>query len=72
LARSADQDQCAAAIGHQATLQERERVGDHPRIQYIVDGDRRLEGGARGLARPFTAIALSAASARNWICDMSG
>jgi hypothetical protein len=29
-----DQDQCAAAIGHQAALQQAERISDHPRIQH--------------------------------------
>jgi hypothetical protein len=48
-----DQDQGAAAIGHQAALQQPERVGDHPRVQHIIDRDRRLEGGARLLRRPF-------------------
>ena len=45
-----DQDQRTAAIGHQAALQQPERVGDHPRIQHILDGDRRLEGAARVFA----------------------
>ena len=48
-----DQDQGAAAIGHQTALQQAERVGDHPRIEHIVDRDRRLESGARVLRRPF-------------------
>jgi hypothetical protein len=30
-----------------------ERVGDHPRVQHILDRDRRPEGGARVLRRPF-------------------
>jgi len=42
-----DQYQRAAAIGHQAALQQSERVGDYPRVQHVLDGDRRLEGGAR-------------------------
>ena len=28
------------AVGHQATLQQRERVDDHPRVQHILHGDR--------------------------------
>ncbi len=47
-----NQDQRAAAIGDEATLQQSERVGDHPRVQHILDRDRCLEGGARVLARP--------------------
>src|SRR5438105_7294175 len=29
------------------------RVGDHARVRYVLDGDRRPEGGARVLRRPF-------------------
>ena len=47
------EDQRAAAIGDQAALQQPERIGDHPRVQHVVDGDRVLEGGARVLCRPF-------------------
>ncbi len=39
----------AAAIGHQAASQP-ERVRDHPRVQHVLDGDQRLEGGAGFLA----------------------
>jgi hypothetical protein len=42
-----NQDQCAAAVDHQAALQQPERVGDHPRIHHILDGDRRFEGRAQ-------------------------
>jgi len=37
----------------QAALQQPERVGDHPRVQHVLDGDRGLERGARVLRRPF-------------------
>jgi len=36
-----NQDQRTAAIGHHTTQQEPERVGDHPRVQHVLDGDRR-------------------------------
>ena len=49
------QDQRAAAIGHEAALQQAERIGDHPRVQDVLDGDRVLEGGARVLAPPIRA-----------------
>jgi hypothetical protein len=39
-----NQDQRTAAIGHQATLQQSERVGAHPRIEHVLDGDPRFEG----------------------------
>jgi hypothetical protein len=32
--RGRDLDQCVAAVGHQATLSQPERVGDHPRVQH--------------------------------------
>src|SRR5882672_1180957 len=48
------QDQRAAAIGDEAALQDAERIGDHPRVQHILDRDRRLHGGARILRSPFT------------------
>jgi len=35
-----NQDQGAAAIGHQAALQQPERVGDHPRIEHVLERDR--------------------------------
>jgi len=38
-----DQDQGAAAIGHQPALQQAERIGDHPRVQHIIDSDRSLK-----------------------------
>ena len=47
------QDQRAAAVGDQAALQDAERIGDHPRVQHVLDRDRVLEGGARILRRPF-------------------
>ena len=47
------EDQRAAAIRHQAALQQAERVGDHLAVQHVVDRDRVLEGRARILARPF-------------------
>ena len=46
------QDQRAAAVGHQAALQQAERIGDHPRAQHVVDGDRIAERRARVLRRP--------------------
>src|SRR5882672_7196184 len=48
------QDQRAAAVGDEAALQDAERIGDHPRVQHILDRDRRLHGGARILRGPFT------------------
>jgi hypothetical protein len=48
-----DPDHCAAAVGHQAALQQPERAGDHPQIEHVVDGDRRFERGVRVLRRPF-------------------
>src|SRR2546422_578678 len=45
-----DQDQRAAAIGHETALQQPERVGDHPRVQHILDGDRRPGVGPPGPA----------------------
>ena len=47
------QDQRAAAVGDEAALQDAERIGDHPRIQHVLDRDRRLHGGARILRGPF-------------------
>ncbi len=47
------QDQRAAAVGDEAALQDAERIGDHPRVQDVLDRDRRLHGGARILRRPF-------------------
>jgi hypothetical protein len=28
-------------------------AGDHSPVQHVIDGDRRLKGGARVLGRPF-------------------
>ena len=47
------QDQRAAAIGDEAALQDAERIGDHPRVQHVLDRDRRLHRGARILRGPF-------------------
>ncbi|WP_431270672.1 hypothetical protein [Dankookia sp. P2] len=47
------QDQRAAAIRHQAALQDAEGIGDHPAVQHVVDRDRVAEHGARVLPRPF-------------------
>ena len=47
------QDQRAAAVGDEAALQDAERIGDHPRIEHVLDRDRRLHGGARILRGPF-------------------
>src|SRR5450755_2494003 len=47
------QDQRAAAVGNEAALQDAERIGDHARIQHVLDRDRRLHGGARILRGPF-------------------
>ena len=47
------QDQGAAAVGDEAAHQQAERVGDHPRAQDVLDGDRVAEGGARVFRRPF-------------------
>ena len=46
-------DQRAAAVGDEAALQQPERIGDHPRVQYVLDGDRVLHHRARILRRPF-------------------
>jgi hypothetical protein len=35
------QDQRAAAVGDEAALQDAERIGDHPRVQHVLDRDRR-------------------------------
>ena len=48
-----DQDQGATAVGHQTALQQAERVGDHPGIEDVFDGDWRLEGGPGVFGRPF-------------------
>jgi hypothetical protein len=41
------QDQCVAAIGHEAPLQQAKRVNDYPRVPYIPKSDRLLMGTAR-------------------------
>ena len=34
------QDQGAPAVGHQATFEQVDRIGDQPRPQHVIDGDR--------------------------------
>ena len=46
------EDQRAAAIGDEAALEQVERVGDHPRFEHVLHGDRVAEAGARVPRRP--------------------
>ena len=51
-ALGAGEDERAAAVRDQAAHQDAERLGDHARLEHVVNRDRLLEGRARVLGRP--------------------